>query len=275
VTDPFDFIGKAVRVTIDRPMGSRHPEHGFVYPVNYGYIEGTKSPDGEELDAYALGTFNPLDRFEGECIAVIRRLDDDDDKLVVTPAGRRLSAEQIRVLTEFQERFFQPTVHFARPAPAGNVGRVTKDDFDQILTDLKAFWGEENDTIWVQHSPILLHEFGDTAFVIREGNRVAAYLFGFISQTEPIGYIHLIAVRDGHRRKGHATILYDHFEKVARGRGCEGLKAVAMPWNDPSVAFHRSAGFEPVGVPDAEGKCVVRNYRGPGKDRVVLQKRWV
>ncbi len=273
MTDPFEYIGKTVRVTIDRPMGSRHPEHGFVYPVNYGYIEGTISPDGEELDACVLGVFQPLDRFEGECIAVIKRLDDDDDKLVVTPVGRRMSEEQIQVLIEFQERSFQPVIHFDRPHPSGKVDRATKYDFDQILADLKAFWGEENDTIWVQHSPILFYEFGDTAFVIREGSQVIAYLFGLISQTEPVGYTHLIAVREGYRRKGLATTLYGHFEAVARARGCEGLKAVAMPWNDASVAFHSSVGLEPSGDPDTDGRRVVRDYRGPGKDRVVLQKR--
>ena len=33
-----DFLNKIVTVKVDRPMGSRHPRHGFIYPVNYGYI---------------------------------------------------------------------------------------------------------------------------------------------------------------------------------------------------------------------------------------------
>ena len=274
MTDPFEFIGKTVRVTIDRPLGSRHPEHGFHYPVNYGYIDGVPAPDGDCLDAYVLGVFEPVSEFRGECIAVIRRLDDDDDKLVVTPDGRRMSEAQIRALTEFQERFFQSTICFGGPQPRGRVASLSRDDFDQILTDLKAFWGEENETIWAQHSPILFHEFRDTAFAIRDGNRVVAYLLGFISQVEPVGYVHLIAVREGHRRRGNARALYEHFEEAARARGCTGLKAVVMPWNDASVEFHLSVGLEPVGMPDVEGKRVVKDYRGPGKDRVVLQKRW-
>ena len=36
--------------------------------------------------------------------------DDDDDKLVVVPPGRDYSDEQIISLTEFQERFFEPSV---------------------------------------------------------------------------------------------------------------------------------------------------------------------
>lgn len=40
---------------MDRPLGTKHPKHGWEYPVNYGYIPGTVSGDGEELDAYILG----------------------------------------------------------------------------------------------------------------------------------------------------------------------------------------------------------------------------
>lgn len=105
-----DYIGKTLRVIIDRPMGSRHPRHGFIYPVNYGYLPGEMSDDGEELDAYVLGVFGPLKEFEGECIAILHRLDDADDKLVLVPPGMQFSDEQIYVLTEFQERFFNTVI---------------------------------------------------------------------------------------------------------------------------------------------------------------------
>ena len=49
------YLGKDVSIIIDRPLGSKHPKHGFVYRVNYGYVPGTQSADGEELDAYYLG----------------------------------------------------------------------------------------------------------------------------------------------------------------------------------------------------------------------------
>lgn len=108
--DARKYIGKTVEVTVDRPLGSRHPEAGFVYPVNYGFLSNVPAPDGEDLDAYILGVFKPVERFSGRCIAVIRRSDDDDDKLVVVPAGKNYSDEQILALTEFQERFFQSSV---------------------------------------------------------------------------------------------------------------------------------------------------------------------
>ncbi len=104
------FIGKPVEVTVDRPLGSRHPEAGFVYPVNYGFLANVPAPDGEDLDAYILGVFKPMESFTGKCIAVIKRSDEDDDKLIVVPAGKDYSDEQILALTEFQERFFNSNV---------------------------------------------------------------------------------------------------------------------------------------------------------------------
>ncbi len=101
-----DFLNQIVTVTMDRPMGSRHPKHGFIYPVNYGYIEGTISGDGEELDVYVLGEHRPLDKFNGRVIAIIRRTNDNDDKLVVMEDGRNYTDEQISVLIEFQEKWF-------------------------------------------------------------------------------------------------------------------------------------------------------------------------
>ena len=104
--DVYHFIGQILKARIDRPLGSHHPTHGFIYPVNYGFIPGVPAPDGEDLDCYVLGVFEPLSEFQGVCIAVLHRLDDEDDKLVLAPPGRNFSDAQILVLTEFQERWF-------------------------------------------------------------------------------------------------------------------------------------------------------------------------
>ncbi len=102
-----NYIGKIVKVKMDRPLGSVHPKHGFIYSVNYGFIPNTISGDGEELDAYVLGEHKPLETFEGRVIAVIHRLNDDDDKLVVVKDGKQYSNEQIDALVEFQEQWFE------------------------------------------------------------------------------------------------------------------------------------------------------------------------
>ena len=105
-----DFLEKQVNVIIDRPIGSKHPKHGFIYPVNYGYVPNTISGDGEELDCYILGIFEPLNTFTGKCIAVIHRKNDNDDKLVIVPENQSFSNMQIIAMTEFQERFFESEI---------------------------------------------------------------------------------------------------------------------------------------------------------------------
>ncbi len=104
------FLGQILTLKIDRPLGSRHPQWGFRYPLNYGYVPDEFAPDGEELDAYVLGISEPLATFTGQCIAIIHRLDDDDDKLVVVSEGQSFSDAEILALTAFQERFFQVEV---------------------------------------------------------------------------------------------------------------------------------------------------------------------
>lgn len=103
-------IGKMVHVKMDRPLGTAHPKHGFIYPVNYGYIPGTISGDGEELDAYVLGEHKPLDEFDGKVVAIIHRTNDDDDKLIVMKDGKNYTDDQIRALTEFQEQYFESII---------------------------------------------------------------------------------------------------------------------------------------------------------------------
>jgi inorganic pyrophosphatase len=107
---PTQFLGARVKIKIDRPIGSAHPDWGFIYPLNYGYLPGVSAPDGEELDAYLLGVFEPVAEYTGLCLAIVHRFDDPDDKLVVVPDGAAYSDDQIRALTEFQERFFQSEI---------------------------------------------------------------------------------------------------------------------------------------------------------------------
>lgn len=102
-----EYIGKRVKVKMDRPLRTKHPKYGFVYEVNYGYVPNTISGDGEELDVYVLGVDVPLNEFEGMCVAVIHRIDDNDDKLVVLPNNMDISGEEIERQIDFQEKWFK------------------------------------------------------------------------------------------------------------------------------------------------------------------------
>lgn len=102
-----EYLGKELNIVIDRELGSKHPEYGFIYSVNYGYVPGTVSGDGEELDCYLLGVFEPVKTYKGKCIAIVHRLNDDDDKLIVVPENKEYSDDAINALIEFQERYFE------------------------------------------------------------------------------------------------------------------------------------------------------------------------
>lgn len=108
--ESYSYIGNIVKVKIDRPLNSRHPRHGFIYPVNYGFVPNTISGDEEELDCYVLGIDKPIENFEGKCIAVIHRTNDNDDKLIVVPEGENYTDEEIRKLTNFQEQYFESEI---------------------------------------------------------------------------------------------------------------------------------------------------------------------
>lgn len=104
-------IGRIVTVTVDRPLGTFHPDYkDMLYPINYGYIEGIIAPDGEEQDAYILGVSEPVEKFTGMVIAVIRRNDDVEEKWVVAPEGMSFTRDEIIAETGFQEQYFDSHV---------------------------------------------------------------------------------------------------------------------------------------------------------------------
>ncbi len=150
------------------------------------------------------------------------------------------------------------------------ISLCTPEDYFQILDELHEFW-DGRDTRSLHH-PFLIQEFGNTAFVIRDGSQVLAYLFGFLSQSEPLGYVHTIAVRASARRRRLAQRLFDHFAGYARQRGCTHIKAITTPFNAGSIAFHKSLGMELLGEPNADGIPVVADYAGRGVPRVVFWK---
>ena len=101
-------LGQLVHVVVDRPVGYRHGD--IVYPINYGYIPGLFAGDGEEQDAYILGVDAPITEFDGQVIGAVRRMNDDEDKLVVAPQGMKYHQGQIAEAVHFQERYFDTTI---------------------------------------------------------------------------------------------------------------------------------------------------------------------
>lgn len=126
--DMKQYLGKMVTITVDRPLGSSHPEYpDMVYPVNYGYLAGVPGGDGEDQDIYLLGIQEPVEVYTAKVIAVICRKDDREDKLVAAPEGLVFTEREIRQAVHFQERYFhsklyldlsqRPMVRFYRNDP--------------------------------------------------------------------------------------------------------------------------------------------------------------
>lgn len=103
----YEYIGKIVDIEIDRPLGSRHPKYkDFIYPINYGFVPNTVSGDGEELDCYIIDLDKKVQKVSGKCIGIINRLNDCEDKLIITVKDEEYSNEEILNKVNFQEQFF-------------------------------------------------------------------------------------------------------------------------------------------------------------------------
>lgn len=70
-------------------------------------VKGIMAPDGAEQDVYVLGTDEPIKSFEGIVIAVYHRLNDVEDKWIVSLDGRNYTDEEILKMIDFQEQYFK------------------------------------------------------------------------------------------------------------------------------------------------------------------------
>lgn len=100
-----NYLGKDVKVFIDRPIGYNHNE--TIYTQNYGYIKELKALDNEYQDAYVIGENEPLEFFDGKVIAIINRINDIEDKLVVCNKNKNFTKDEIKNLVNFQEKYFK------------------------------------------------------------------------------------------------------------------------------------------------------------------------
>lgn len=141
------------------------------------------------------------------------------------------------------------------------IERATVSDYAAIVGALDRFWDSADAA--PMHHPLLVREFGDLSLVIRDQHGIAAYLFALLATTEPSAYVHVVGVRRDRRREGLATQLYAALEASARARDVLALKAITRAGNTRSRAFHAASGFE---------EELVRDYSGPGEDRIVLRK---
>jgi ribosomal protein S18 acetylase RimI-like enzyme len=138
-------------------------------------------------------------------------------------------------------------------------------DYGRVIQHVNAWWGGR------EMAPMLPQlffvHFEGTSFVAdAEDGRLAGFLVGFRSQTDPSeAYVHFVGVAPERRSSGLGRELYERFFEAAREDGCAIVRCVTSPANADSVAFHEALGFEV--------ERVAADYDGPGQDRILLVKR--
>ncbi|WP_103349197.1 GNAT family N-acetyltransferase [Amycolatopsis sp. CA-128772] len=167
------------------------------------------------------------------------------------------------------------------PAPwqAFGVRRPTPGDHLPVLAVLDGWWGglggEEGSRQRALLLPKLMFQhFGDSSLLVTSGDRIVAFLIGFLSPSRPAeSYIHFVGVDPAERGRGLGAALYERFFAYSRAHGRSVVRAITSPVNKGSHAFHTRMGFvtEP-GPKEFEGVPVQPDYDGPGLDRLSFRK---
>ena len=137
-------------------------------------------------------------------------------------------------------------------------------DYGRVIGRVNAWWGGRDMAPMLPR--LFFVHFEGTSYVVDDGDgQLAAFLIGFLSQTDPAeAYIHFVGVSPEHRCGGLGRRLYERFFEDARAAGRTRVTCVTSPVNEGSVAFHEALGFT--------SERVAHDYDGPGEDRVLFVK---
>jgi pimeloyl-ACP methyl ester carboxylesterase/ribosomal protein S18 acetylase RimI-like enzyme len=173
----------------------------------------------------------------------------------------------VRTVVDWLTRTFSPL----SPLPDGFTLRIpVESDHARVLAVLSDWWGGRDlshllPRLYFQH-------FNDTSFIVEKDGALAAFLIGFMSQSEPgagtpfrVGYIHFVGVHPEHRKAGLGRALYERFFEVARARGAREVHCITGPVNAGSIAFHTRMRFV--------ASESIADYDGPEDNRVAFKKR--
>lgn len=268
--DAFCYLGKNVNIKIDRKLGSRHPKHGFMYMLNYGFVPNTVSGDNEELDAYLIDEFEPVDEATGKVIAIIHRINDDDDKLVVSKNGKDYSDDAIRTLTEFQEKYFESEIIRVKKEEIDN-DIVIKEYDDKYLEDIKDLLVEleeyivsiDKDNLDRLHSDYrdkmalidldLINKNNGKCYVALDNDKVVGLIMGIISKYDEYDYLDYKCPKRGEvmelvvsskgRHNGIGQQLINAMEDYFVLQECEYVLVDVFAYNDNAIKFYSKNGY--------------------------------
>ena len=138
-------------------------------------------------------------------------------------------------------------------------------DYGRVIGRVNAWWGGRDMAPMLPR--LFFVHFEGTSYVMDdEDGQLAAFLIGFLSQTDPTeAYVHFVGVAPDRRGEGLGRRLYERFFSDAILQGRTRVRSVTSPANEQSVAFHKAMGFEV--------EKVAHDYDGPGEDRVLFVKQ--
>ena len=130
----------------------------------------------------------------------------------------------------------------------------------RLLDAHDRFWDTDTRAL---HHPVWFHQFGGFgALAMSPDGEDVGYVLGVVT-ADRLAYLHLLAVRDDHRRTGLGARLSRWFDELAVSTGARVVQAVARPENAAALAFHTALGAS---------THLSRDHAGPGADRVVLTR---
>jgi ribosomal protein S18 acetylase RimI-like enzyme len=130
----------------------------------------------------------------------------------------------------------------------------------RLLDQHDRFWDTDTRAL---HHPVWFHQFGGFgAVAMADGGEDVGYLLGAVT-ADRLAYLHLLAVRQDHRRSSLGRRLCRWFDELAVSAGARVVQAVTRPDNAAALAFHTSLGA---------ATHLARDHAGPGADRVVLTR---
>lgn len=89
--DTFDMLISSSEIVLDRPRGTAHPRYpDFIYPLDYGYLQGTRSSDGDGIDVW-VGSLSE-NRVTGVivCVDLLKR--DSECKVLIACTHEEMQA---------------------------------------------------------------------------------------------------------------------------------------------------------------------------------------
>ncbi len=104
-----DELVAASQIQIDRPKGTPHPRYpSFFYPLDYGYLEDTRSPDGNGIDVW-VGSL-PDKKLNAIVCTVDKVKRDSEVKLLIG-----CTAQEMRQILDVHNSELQAAILIERP----------------------------------------------------------------------------------------------------------------------------------------------------------------